>query len=63
MHLCRFTSLLIALLALWSPAGAETLKGTPHIIDGDTLAIADRTIRLEGIDAAESGQCHTDLSG
>src|SRR5262245_58219305 len=36
--------------------GTEVLAGTAHVIDGDTIAIGDARIRLEGIDAPESGQ-------
>jgi endonuclease YncB( thermonuclease family) len=35
---------------------ADDLKGKPHIVDGDTIAIGDRKIRLHGIDAPESKQ-------
>lgn len=37
-------------------AGAVELIGTAAIIDGDTLKIQGSTIRLFGIDAAETGQ-------
>jgi endonuclease YncB( thermonuclease family) len=36
--------------------GTDVLTGTAHVIDGDTIAIGDTRIRLEGIDAPESGQ-------
>ncbi len=39
-----------------SSAGASALTGIAQVIDGDTLAIADSRIRLEGIDAPEAGQ-------
>lgn len=49
---------LCALLAL--PAAAEVVQGPARVIDGDTLAIGARTIRLFGIDAPEAGQfCKT----
>ena len=44
------------LLAFALPAQAETLSGQARIIDGDTLAVAGERIRLNGIDAPETGQ-------
>lgn len=35
---------------------AETLTGAARVIDADTLAIAGRAVRLEGIDAPEKRQ-------
>ena len=35
---------------------AEAISGIPRIVDGDTIAIGERKIRLEGIDAPESDQ-------
>ena len=35
------------------PVGATTTEGTPVVIDGDTLQIGDKTIRLYGIAAPE----------
>ena len=47
----------VALTAgLASPAGAETISGPARVVDGDTLAVAGRRIRLSGIDAPESRQ-------
>lgn len=34
----------------------ETISGRAHVIDGDTIAIGDTRIRLEGIDAPEASQ-------
>ena len=43
------------------PAAAETVAGQAEVVDGDTLAIGDRRIRLFGIDAPELAQpCHRD---
>lgn len=42
---------------------ANPLKGIPSITDGDTLKIIDEKIRLEGIDAPESGQRCLDKNG
>lgn len=44
------------LLSASLPGAAETVSGTASVIDGDTLEVADRSIRLHGIDAAETGQ-------
>ena len=48
--------------ALWSfsSASAASISGPPRLIDGDTLAIAGRVIRLADIDASETRQrCET----
>jgi endonuclease YncB( thermonuclease family) len=37
-------------------ASAPTVSGEARVIDGDTLAIGDVKVRLEGIDAPETGQ-------
>ncbi|MEM7744669.1 MAG: thermonuclease family protein [Pseudomonadota bacterium] len=39
---------------------AETVSGTPWIIDGDTIAIGPAVIRLHGVDAPETGQSCAD---
>lgn len=45
------------MLAAWpGPASAETLSGTAEAIDGDTLKIGGREVRLFGIDAPEFQQ-------
>ena len=56
---------LAALLLLTSPAvsasEAESISGTPRIVDGDTLVIDGTRIRLHGIDAPEARQtCQRD---
>jgi endonuclease YncB( thermonuclease family) len=43
-------------LAARTATGAEPLTGLAQVIDGDTIAINDTRIRLEGIDAPEAGQ-------
>jgi endonuclease YncB( thermonuclease family) len=39
-----------------SGGAAEGLAGSPRVIDGDTIAIGETRIRLEGIDAPEAAQ-------
>lgn len=42
----------------WSALAAEV-----RIVDGDTLRLGDRTLRLSGVDAPERGQVCTDAAG
>lgn len=42
----------------WSALAAEV-----RVVDGDTLRLGDRTLRLSGIDAPERGQSCTDAAG
>jgi endonuclease YncB( thermonuclease family) len=51
-----FWRTLILLLAIGSAHAAEPIHGVPRIVDGDTLAIGETKIRLQGIDAPESDQ-------
>jgi len=46
----------LALAAAPFSAAAETVTGRPAIIDGDTIEISGKHIRLHGIDAPELGQ-------
>lgn len=39
-----------------SAAAGETVSGPARVVDGDTIVIGDVRIRLEGIDAPETGQ-------
>lgn len=41
----------------------RTTSGFPHVLDGDSLRVAGREIRLHGIDAPEWRQSCTDGSG
>jgi len=56
----RAIVVLVALfLAAHSATGAEAIVGRAVVIDGDTLEIHTKRIRLYGIDAPESGQSCT----
>lgn len=44
-------------------ARAETILGQPRIIDGDTVEIGEKKIRLHGIDAPETDQLCLDAEG
>jgi endonuclease YncB( thermonuclease family) len=48
--------LALALVAPAPPASAEVVLGTAEVIDGDTLEVDQRRIRLFGIDAPELSQ-------
>ena len=52
----RWLHVVALCMAVVPRAGAETLVGPQRVIDGDTIRIADLTIRLIGIDAPEPGQ-------
>jgi len=47
---------LLALLLAGASAHAETLAGTPDVVDADTFKVGGESIRLEGVDAPETGQ-------
>ena len=42
--------------AACSEVSAGAVRGHAHVIDGDTISIGETRVRLEGIDAPESGQ-------
>jgi endonuclease YncB( thermonuclease family) len=46
-----------------TPAHATDIVGIPTIVDGDTVEIAGKKIRLEGIDAPETDQICLDAKG
>jgi endonuclease YncB( thermonuclease family) len=47
---------LVLALSLAPPAVAETIVGRASVIDGDALELSAQRIRLDGVDAPESGQ-------
>lgn len=51
-----FVSAILSVLIITAPARAETLTGLPKVVDGDTLRIGERRIRLYGIDAPDERQ-------
>ncbi|MEM0987980.1 MAG: thermonuclease family protein [Pseudomonadota bacterium] len=61
--IARFTSTAVALVALCGLAIAETVSGPARLVDGDTLIIEGRTVRLHGIDAPETRQTCWDDRG
>ena len=48
----------LVLLIPFAAQAAEELRGYPRVIDGDTVKIADLSLRLIDIDAPESDQPH-----
>jgi len=46
-----------------APAAADELSGMARVIDGDTIALGQQHIRLEGIDAPETDQVCLDAKG
>jgi endonuclease YncB( thermonuclease family) len=53
--------MLVAVTA--SYALADDLAGPPRVIDGDTIAVGSRHVRLQGIDAPETEQVCLDAHG
>lgn len=47
---------LLILLLLPCPALAETWSGSAHVVDGDTVYVDQTRLRLQSMDAFESGQ-------
>ncbi|PKP79320.1 MAG: nuclease, partial [Alphaproteobacteria bacterium HGW-Alphaproteobacteria-2] len=56
MLIIRSFLVLAALAVAAPPVAAETFTGRVRVIDGDSLAVGDRRVRLYGIDAPEAGQ-------
>jgi endonuclease YncB( thermonuclease family) len=50
-------------MCLSGACSAEDLAGLARVIDGDTIAIGTRHVRLEGIDAPETDQVCIDANG
>lgn len=60
----RLSFLLPIVLACYVPAAAaDIIRGRASVIDGDTLEIAGKRLRLHGIDAPESKQLCKDGQG
>ncbi len=55
--------LAVALVCFTSAAAADTIRGRASVIDGDTLEIAGKKIRLHGVDPPESSQTCQDRQG
>jgi len=56
-------ALLVGLVALAEPAAAERVSGPARVVDGDTLEVSGRKVRLLGIDAPERDQPCEDADG
>lgn len=59
----RICSCFALLLAFASPAFAADFSGKVRVIDGDTIDVGERRVRIHGIDAPERDQPCTTLSG
>jgi endonuclease YncB( thermonuclease family) len=53
---------LLCLFLSCAPALAEDIAGVPQIVDGDTIYVAARKIRLSGVDAPETDQVCLDAA-
>lgn len=52
----RIAHALFSFVLLTAPALAEEISGIPNIVDGDTVYVSSRKIRLSGVDAPETDQ-------
>ena len=60
--MAKFILKVILISCLFQIVNAEEIKGLAKIIDGDTVHINSKKIRLEGIDAPEiKQQCKKDF--
>jgi len=59
----RICSLIVLLLGPHALAAAELFSGPLRVIDGDTMDVGARRVRLHGIDAPELGQICTNPDG
>jgi len=56
----RVCSLLVLSLVLSGSVASADVSGQARVVDGDTLIVAEQTVRLFGIDAPEMAQtCET----
>jgi endonuclease YncB( thermonuclease family) len=53
----------VLVLAAALPCAAADLSGKARVVDGDTLEIGGQMVRIEGIDAFETGQTCFDAKG
>jgi endonuclease YncB( thermonuclease family) len=54
---------LLLILLLATPVAAAEISGRARVVDGDTLDVGGQKIRIEGIDAFETGQTCFDAKG
>jgi endonuclease YncB( thermonuclease family) len=64
-YMPRKTCIVATVVTLWASAAclAEDLTGLARVIDGDTIALGSRHVRLQGIDAPETDQVCLDAQG
>ncbi|MEO0542761.1 MAG: thermonuclease family protein [Pseudomonadota bacterium] len=62
-RLVALFALLAMVVAYLNSLFSDEYSGRAHVLDGDSLRIAETEIRLEGIDAPEFGQICRDATG